>query len=422
MLFSSTTALAIWSTISSAASIPYARSSSLRRQEYGSSSGDFYFPVEIATLKNARVGEYYEATVDGLVIGQNNETAVFEKTGGEGWINVNSNGTISGTPGESSEGAAEVEIRATDNYGSTATIRITVPVRGSDQALLEHLGVMSYNLWFGGSNVNNYHEKQVRFLLESRADVVGLQESVSGGHALRLAKALGWGVWQTNESAAIMSRYPIVEEYGQIRVSGGVRINLNGESKDKKDINFWNSHLTAYPYGPYGFCFDNGTKEDVLATEAESGRTSEMADLLEGMSAQLANADITPVLLTGDMNAPSHLDWIAGLREKNCGVAEFGWPTSVQPKEAGLIDSYRVAHPDPVEEQGITWSPLYPSNEGTTGDPEPQDRIDFVYATETLEVLSSEAILVGDPKPYPGHKENEWTSDHRAVLTWFQLS
>jgi hypothetical protein len=29
--------------------------------------------------------------------------------------------------------------------------------------------------------------------------------------------------------------------------------------------------------------------------------------------------------------------------------------------------------------------------------------------------------LVGDPKPYSQHENNEWTSDHRAVLTWFQL-
>lgn len=421
MYASTATVLAFWSTTSAAASIPFTSSTAVRRQEYGFASESLYFPVANATLKNARVGEQYEASMAGLVIGQRNETASFEKVNGEGWIAVSSDGTISGTPIGGGEGVAEVEIRATDDEASAATIRLTVPVRGAGEVLNEQLGVMSYNLWFGGSNVNNYHEKQMRFILESGADVIGLQESVEGGHAQRLAKALGWDILQTNQTAAIISRYPIVEEYGQINVSGGVRINLNGASEDRKEINFWNSHLTAYPYGVYGFCFDNGTKEDVLATEAESGRTPQMAELLETMSAQLQNAKSTPVLLTGDMNAPSHLDWTEGLREEHCGVADFGWPTSVLPEQAGLIDTYRVAHPDPVQQEGVTWSPLYPFNEGITGDPEPQSRIDFVYATQQLEVLSSETLLVGDPEPYPNHEDNEWTSDHRAVLAWFGL-
>jgi hypothetical protein len=30
-------------------------------------------------------------------------------------------------------------------------------------------------------------------------------------------------------------------------------------------------------------------------------------------------------------------------------------------------------------------------------------------------------MLVDDPQPYGEHENNEWTSDHRAVLTVFQL-
>lgn len=409
--------LALWATLNTAASIP----SHLRRQDSYQSTGDISFPVQRATLKNARVGEQFQAEVAGLVIGQGNATAQFEKTGGASWVQVSDEGVILGTPGDIGEGAVEVDIQATSGASSTATIRLTIPVRGAGQALVEQLAIMSYNLWQGGANVNNYHEKQLRFILESGADVIGLQESVDGDHAARLARALGWEVSQTNRSAAIISRYPVVEEYDQVRVSRGVRINLNGESEDTKQINFWNSHLTAYPYGPYGFCFDSASAEIVLQTEAESGRTPEMAALIEAIGSQLASAGNVPVLLTGDTNAPSHLDWVEGLREKNCGVADFDWPTSILPAQAGLIDSYRVAHPDPVAEQGTTWSPLYPFNEGTTGEPEPQDRIDFVYATAQLEVISSETLLVREPQPVPNAEDNEWTSDHRAVLTLFRL-
>jgi len=404
--------LALWATLGSAASIPYTHPSKFRRQ-----ATDLYFPVQNTTLKNARVGEYYQASVGGLTIGPKNATATFEKAGGEGWVDISAEGLISGTPATSSQGTTELDLTATADDGSTATLRISIPVRGAGEVLLDRLAVMSYNLWYGGSKVNEYHEKQLRFILESGADVIGLQESVDGGHAARLAEALGWDVWQTNGSAAIISRYPVEEEYGQVGVGGGLRINLNGESADRKQINFWNVHPTAYPYGPYGFCFDGDSPEQVGEIEAESGRISQVASLLEAMDSQLANSDDTPVLLTGDMNAPSHLDWVAS----RCGVAGFEWPTSVLPAQAGLVDSYRVAHPDPATMNGTTWSPIYPFNEGITGAPEPQDRIDFVYATEQLQVLGSETMLVGDPRPYSEHEDNEWTSDHRAVLTWFQL-
>jgi len=294
-----------------------------------------------------------------------------------------------------------------------------LPTRREDSN--DQLTVMSFNLWEGGTNVNGYHEKQVRFILESGADVVGLQETIDGEHAIRLASALGWDVWASNQSASILSRYPIVETYSETSAGGGVRINLSGDSGDEKEINFWNAHLTAYPYGPYGFCNEGKSQEEVLEIEAESGRTGQMASLLAAMATQLASSDNIPVLLTGDTNAPSHLDYVEGLREKNCGIADFGWPTSVLPQQVGLIDSYRVAHPDPVAVSGTTWSPIFPLSEGATGIPEPQDRIDFIYATEQLRVTASRTVVVGKPQPPPNEADNEWTSDHAAVLTWFKL-
>lgn len=97
----------------------------------------------------------------------------------------------------------------------TLSTAASIPTKGNSptrrQDSNDQLVVMSYNLWQGGANVNDYHEKQVRFILESGADVVGLQESVDGGHATHLADALGWDVWASNQSASILSPYPIVE-------------------------------------------------------------------------------------------------------------------------------------------------------------------------------------------------------------------
>jgi hypothetical protein len=83
-----------------------------------------------------------------------------------------------------------------------------------------------------------------------------------------------------------------------------------------------------------------------------------------------------------------------------------------------MIDTFRVAHPDPAAEQGITWSPIFLTNEGR---PEPLDRIDLIYFTGRMSVISSDDQVVGNPTPMPNHEDNEWTSDHAAVFTAFDV-
>ncbi|MEU3020413.1 endonuclease/exonuclease/phosphatase family protein [Nocardiopsis sp. NPDC007018] len=393
-----------------------------------SAQGPTTFPVEAATLHNARQGEAYEATLGGLVSGGGGGTE-FTKVSGDAWVKVSPDGTLTGTPRASAHreppagvtrpdrSSASVTVEATGVDGSSARLDVTIPVRRHTDPLVDELGVMSLNTWHGGTQVNGYHEKQLRFLLESGADVVGLQET-QGRHAARLAQALGWYHWQGSGSLGVISRYPIVEEYGEVNASGGVRIALDGE---ESQVNLWNVHLGYTPYGPYDFCFDGMNVERVLEREAASGRTPQITDTLAAMSHQVDAADDVPVLLVGDFNAPSHLDWTEELREKNCGYADVPWPTSVLPTQAGFTDSYRVANPDPVSAPGITWSPLYPFNEGSTGRVEPQDRIDFVYHAGDLTVRESRDVVVCDPAPVPGHRDNEWTTDHAAVLTFYSL-
>jgi endonuclease/exonuclease/phosphatase family metal-dependent hydrolase len=385
---------------------------------------DIYFPVESAILHNARQREPYTARVSGLILGRGDSTVTFKKLSGDRWINVNSDGTISGTPGPARAGdASTVRILATaSENNSTATITLMIPVHRHHERLTPELSVMAYNLWAGGTRVNNYHEKQLRFILNSGADIIALQES-GPNHATRLGDALGWYSHQSAGSFGIISRYPIAQEYGQISNSAGVRVDLSGGSKKHKDeVNVWSVHLSAYPYGPYGFCYENMTKDEVTALEVAAGRTPQVELILTGIASQLSNSRKTPVFVAGDFNAPSHLDWVPALQEKNCGIDEINWQASVLPQERGLVDSYRVVHPDPAVEQGITWSPVYPQNEGSTGPDEPQDRIDFVYHTEyRLRVLSSEKLVIGDPRPVPDQADNEWTSDHAAVLTRYRF-
>ncbi|RDA83989.1 hypothetical protein CP532_6967 [Ophiocordyceps camponoti-leonardi (nom. inval.)] len=377
-------------------------------------NGPLSFLVDQFTTRNGRQGDAFNANVKGLITNQRDTNTKFAKKSSDGdggdWVQVSEDGTLSGTPDASGE--KRVTVEATGSDGTKAQLQVKIPVREKGSPLVDRIGVLSFNMWHGGTQVNDYHRKQVKYLVGSNVDIVGLQES-NDGQAIRLGQALGWDSWQGRD-VGIISRYPMVERFNATQAAGAVRIALDG---DASQVIFWNAHLGYTPYGPYDFCFDNMTVDAVMQREKESGRTPQILEIMDRMKPQLADTDRLPVLLTGDMNAPSHLDWTDATRDQHCGVGAVAWPSSEEPTKGGLVDSYREIHKDPAADPGITWSPIYLDNEGR---PEPMDRIDFVYH-KGLDVVDSVHEVVGQPRPEPDHKDNEWTSDHAAVRSTFQV-
>ena len=130
-----------------------------------------------------------------------------------------------------------------------------------------------------------------------------------------------------------------------------------------------------------------------------------------------------PVFLTGDFNAPSHADWMADM----VGARPFlkypvDWPVSRAVENAGFEDSWRVAHPNPQTDPGLTWWAGRPPLEAyAPGANDPQDRIDFVWFAGSARVLSSE--LVGENGAQNVTLSvSPWPSDHRAVVSTFSVT
>ncbi len=255
------------------------------------------------------------------------------------------------------------------------------------RALLPYtLRVMSWNLWYGGTKVRDHRAKQLKVIAETEVDVVGLQETY-GSAAQELAEALGWYHHRAGENLGIISRFPVTARLGDPEVgfygAAGVRIAVGDQ-----EVEVWTAHLDYRDYGPYV------TEGD--PTVHEGVRLGEMRDALRRIG------DAEPVVLVGDFNCPSHLDW-----------PDVSWPVTLAAEEAGFRDSYREAHPDPVRDPGHTWSPVH-------GDPEPRDRIDFVLH-RGMRVLDSRTYVSGSPRHWPDVADNDWPSDHAAVITEFSL-
>lgn len=293
---------------------------------------------------------------------------------------------------------------------------------GSTAAQTE-ITIQSFNIYNGGESL----EKTAEAIRATGADVVGLQEvraesdpctadacpaAPGPGVTAALAELLGFHFHEQraeNEALwanGILSRWPITSA---TKNDLGVRIEVPG-----RNVWVFNVHLDDSPYQPYqalkieygAFPFTDDPNE--LADWAAKTRGAALKLLSEDLQAA-AGADA--MLLFGDFNEPSHLDWTAEAVAAGLQPLVVPYPTSKSIAELGFVDTFRAAHPDVVAKPGFTWTP-------TTDPTDPEDhhdRIDFVYARAAgLAVLA--AGVVGEKAPEADVVVTPWQSDHRSVF------
>ncbi|MBC8100379.1 MAG: endonuclease/exonuclease/phosphatase family protein [Armatimonadetes bacterium] len=261
------------------------------------------------------------------------------------------------------------------------------------------LRVMTFNIWVGGELVD--FGKIVEAIQLADADIVGLQEPT--GNTQRLAQALGWQY--ASDQMHVISRYPLIDppgangDYIYVQIAPGQVVAIA------------NVHLTSDPYGPYEI--RDGVSEEAVFELEQGLRLAEIEPLLARLSG-LIDAGV-PVFLTGDFNTPSHQDWTSAVAETRPDVLyPVAWPVTMAVEAAGFVDTFRAVYPDPIENPGITWTYGYPYPRLSDG--EIIDRIDMVFAANTVEVLSSE--IVGDAgTPNVDIGLTPYGSDHRAVVS-----
>jgi endonuclease/exonuclease/phosphatase family metal-dependent hydrolase len=244
------------------------------------------------------------------------------------------------------------------------------------------LSLLVFNVEYGGTRASD------DVIADVDADVVGVLESYN--RLPTIAKHAGYPYYDIG--LQIMSRYPILEPSG----ADGLYAFL--EVRPGEAVAMVNTHLDYVKDGPNRLA--RGVPvEDVLATEREV-RLSSIEKLLPSATGLLD--DGWPVLLTGDLNEPSHLD------------EDIAWPVSEAVTGAGFTDAYRESHPDPHADPGFTWGGVA----GSGGSPR---RIDYAYIGGPVEVDASEVVgeqgAAGVDRGYPG-----WTSDHRAVFSRLSVS
>jgi endonuclease/exonuclease/phosphatase family metal-dependent hydrolase len=264
--------------------------------------------------------------------------------------------------------------------------------------------VMTFNVWLGGELVDL--GKVVEAIRESGADVVGLQEAE--GHARHIADLLGWA--HVDEQLQIISRFQLVAppagtgKYLYVQLSPGQVFAMS------------NIHLPSDPYGPY-LVRDGSSLGEVLNNE-EITRMDALNRFVPEWKNLIA-AEI-PLVVTGDFNTPSHLDWGAGeVGERAHMLYAVDWPVSLSVEGAGLIDTYRSVHRNAGTKPGITWTFGYPH--GRLNPNEAADRIDWVLASADTTVLDSKVVgPAGEPDVDVAI--SPWPSDHNGVVSRLRIT
>ncbi|QYK41402.1 MAG: endonuclease/exonuclease/phosphatase family protein [Paracoccaceae bacterium] len=288
------------------------------------------------------------------------------------------------------------------------------------------LRVLSFNVWGGGLNDGSGPEATLAAIRAAAPDIIGLQEvtaepdpctpedcrATGPSVAEDLAASLGYHVHrQVTESPAlwanaILSRHPIVAvSPGDL----GVAVDLDG-----RRVWLFNIHLDDEPYQPYQLLGIEYGPAPFVTTAAEAITWAEQTrgpamDLLAADMAVAEGADL--VLVTGDFNEPSHLDWTAAAATAGLHPLAVDWPASRRLADLGFTDLYRARHPDPVARPAFTWTPW-----GDEADPEDHhDRIDFAYGRAPGLVVR-DAWILGEAGPRSDLAVDPWPADHRAVL------
>ena len=324
------------------------------------------------------------------------------------------------------------------------------------QAGPDTLKVLQLNIWHEGTQVEGGFQAIVDEIKRTDADVVFLSEvrNYDGVPFVpRLVKALheAGSLYYGEHSpldVCVLSRYPVLHQEdvraGDPGKGSGSLLRAVLQVGDRK-VAAYSAHLDYKNYAcylPRGYDGATWKKLEAPVTQPDSvllanrqAYREEVISLFIRKAAEDRQRHLV-VLLGGDFNEPSYLDWQEDTRHLwDHGGAIVNWDCSRLLQEAGYTDVYREIHPNPVTHPGFT----FPSDNDRVPvdklswapEADERDRIDFIYyAGQGLrpvaaQVLGPSSSIVRSRRVEENTSDEflcplgVWPSDHKGVLASF---
>lgn len=291
----------------------------------------------------------------------------------------------------------------------------------------QRLKVMAWNIEAQGLNQECF-DSLVGIVKASGADVLLVVETY--GRHEQLMKALGWYgcACSYSDSMSMYSRYPIVkyEEpytpeakpylFGGFKAIWGTAVaelDVNGRRVRvcPTSLSFW-PDVDRISEGP-----EAALEHELQPSPYGSRRIDQVRNIIKALEPYAAEADRIPLILGGDFNSLSHLDWTPETANYFDHAGQvIAWPVSKALADAGYVDTYRAINPCALTAPGISYMFDRWAREVR------QIRLDYIYAKGAARPVASEMFNARYHKPttFRG-KTFTYPSDHGFVLTTFEL-
>lgn len=318
------------------------------------------------------------------------------------------------------------------------------------------LKVLQLNAWHGTTAVSDGFKGLVSIIEKTDPDIVLLCEIQMANNTNVVNKLvdtlqlLGKPYYGkiSGKSAGLISKYELkpAEQCCASDAQGPMAksyISVGGQT-----LAIYSAHLDYKHYEcylPRGYSGTTWKKIDtpvidadsVLSANRLSQRDETISAFIEDAKKEIDKGYL--VLLGGDFNEPSHLDWQAdtkNMRDHNGLV--INWDCSIMLTQMGMVDSFRELFPDAVRHPGFT----FPSANKDVAiekliwaaEADERDRIDFIYYYPNRNWLLSNISIVGPEETisYGKVKEKDsedtfiipsevWPTDHKGNLATFTI-
>ncbi|ROS05386.1 endonuclease/exonuclease/phosphatase family protein [Sinobacterium caligoides] len=341
-----------------------------------------------------------------------------------------------------------------------STVAVTVLTLTTLAAQADSFSVLEWNSWVGPDDpiATQAHTDRVAHDVATVAPDVFLSiETYGKGEAIRAAFAKAHGitpdevyyrtlscrdkngdatdqqhcvVGKAGDNLAVMSVFPIIDErlidypidYPFVNDwnFGAVKLDVHGQgvwvvdtwfdSGESNESRLDQLYATARGDQDTETIVEETSQQQQIDAiiQFDQIRTDQAKEIVNDWIADIiADADDTPVVLAGDHNASSHLDWSERDKAAHYGIV-IPYTVSRVFADAGFRDSFREVNPNVVAHSGKTWSPR--------GNDTAPNRIDYIYYKgDKLQAIDSTNMAA------IGAGAKDATSDHAAVYTRFKL-
>jgi alkaline phosphatase D len=271
-------------------------------------------------------------------------------------------------------------------------------------------------------------ERVLAVIRESGADVVLWQESyqlegMEKTLGAWVSKEMGWEIWQgESPHLAVASRFKQVERDFHHPWHGlGARLR-DDEGREFEAWSIWLDYRAPVQWASVDD--PEATDEELLACDTKkSTRFAEAQALLDDLDDRGLLDSQVPVLVGGDWNCSSHLDWTTETAKVFPHRRALPLPIGRLMESAGFADTFRKVHPDPVTHPGNTWTPRGDKRED--GKADPPERIDRLYVRNAMGRMGLQPVATTifplDLKDAQAPREEaKFPSDHAATLIEFE--